>query len=605
MNQAGHPLAGSLQIYHAAPASTAVLNLSKLSTIIGVTPELIDLELRPLTVEEWVARLTSAPSVLDIDSLVAMIDTSAWRVITKELALSGGTVLALATRRGELQAEVLNILSQGGINAIPHLDSAEFVHFPTGPGSLAAELCGNRYHRSQRAALALEIAAHDPLETVMEFNPGQSSFVRVKSGSAKVFVWTTYAVFDLDRTLASELEFEEGLDEYIPAIIFLRSTFGNRCWHNPHHGANLTIDDPLLTRRYGQIDFPELLRLADELKFHVTLAFIPWNHWRTRERNIRRYFGQPAAFSLCAHGCDHSKNEFRSPHYADLLTRSHLAAERMDRQQQRTGMPWDRLMVCPREDYSVEALQAFADSGQFLGLSNTGCIPRDMASPVVRGSDLLLPALDAFYGFPIFKRHYCSNIAAFAMSAFLGKPVILVEHHAYFRDNNRLLQDFLNRLKTTCRGLHWSGLADLARQSCQVRRIALGMLELRFFTDEFLFQNPDSESSMVYFLRRMPPDRKIESISVNGVPISLSRKGDFICFVSKVDGSGTVRVSVNRTVLGAGKRRPRGGVYQAGIGLRRWLTEFRDNWLSGNSLLLGLANWLMYRLRLGSCNFKK
>src|SRR5690606_40624290 len=66
-------------------------------------------------------------------------------------------------------------------------------------------------------------------------------------------------------------------------LIFLRTTFGDRCWHTPNHAAALVIDDPLVSRRYGFIEFESLLESARLHSYHVSLAFIPWNHTRSEE----------------------------------------------------------------------------------------------------------------------------------------------------------------------------------------------------------------------------------------------------------------------------------------------------------------------------------
>src|SRR5206468_5752393 len=100
--------------------------------------------------------------------------------------------------------------------------------------------------------------------------------------------------------------------------------------------------------------------------------------------------------------------------------------ERMDRHADRTGLRCEPLMVCPQEQYSLEAMRAFSDSRQFIGLVCTACMPRDMTAPELTGADLLWPAQDLFFGFPVFKRHYSGDMSVFAVALFLGKPAILV-----------------------------------------------------------------------------------------------------------------------------------------------------------------------------------
>ena len=589
-----------LRIYHASEPSDAVLNLAQIARCLGVQAELIDLRFSSSPAEELRAPLSSGNGAAfwDIRSLSEVLSLADWRSVAPDLASSAVHVLILATSEGESQSEVLKILSRGAVTKIRSAGRPELVSFPAEPHRLSAELSGHQYARFCGDAIALEISAESGSETVMQFGERSVAFVSIAPSLSHVFIWSTLSVFDVDQPLEKEIEFEQALDEYIPAIIFLRRGFGERCWHSPRVGADIVIDDPVLTERYGFIAFADLLGLAKKLNFHVTVAFIPWNHWRTRKKSLRVFLDHPESFGICAHGCDHTRNEFRTSDYDDLLRRSHLAAERLDRHRERTGMNWERMVVCPREDYSLEALQAFADSGRFLGLVNTGCIPRDLESPHVRGSDLLLPAQDAFSGFPLFKRHYWSDFSVFAMAAFLGKPVILVEHHAFFKDQHQVLKDFVTQLGATCPTVRWSGLTDVACTTFQWRRVAPETLEVRFFTDDLLMNNPDAEPRMFCFRRRFPANAVVESVAVNGTQVPFAREEEFICFEARLPGKAAASVQIRRPATMARHAPSRGWTYGAQVATRRFLSEMRDNWLPGNETVLRWANRLMQVLRL-------
>jgi len=473
------------------------------------------------------------------------------------------------------------------------VSGADTVGFPATVSGLSGQLAGHKYSRGRRDGLVMDVAAGAGIEIVAELGKGGGIFISCPHGEARLFIWSTVSVFDMELPLSRESEFETAADEYIPAIIFLRSTFGERCWHNPTIYADIVIDDPALTPRYGFIDFPGLLRRAREVGFHVTVAFIPWNHWRTQDVALRGFLDYREYFGICAHGCDHIKNEFRTSDYAELLGRSYLAAERMDRHERRTGMRWEHVMVYPREDYTLDALKALADSGRYLGVVNTACIPRDMETRVVRGADLLSPAQDAFFGFPLFKRHYWSEISVFAMAAFLGKPTILVEHHDFFQDGFRALDEFTAQLGAICPGVQWRGLTDIACKTHAQRRAAGGALEVRFFTDRFEMENPDADARMVRFRRRVPESVVIESVALDGRQISFEREGEFICFEARLDGRGAMAVQVRRGAVEAPPAVARGWSYGAGVAARRLLSEVRDNWLSRSKMALSLANKVM------------
>ena len=356
------------------------------------------------------------------------------------------------------------------------------------------------------------------------------SFVRLSVGRANMFVWCTSRVFDVHRLLASEKEFEEAADEYVPAIIFMRVAFSDQCWHNPDPGAGIVIDDPLLKKNYGFISFPQLLGSARKHGYHVTVAFIPWNHWRSRIKDVKMFREYADCFSICAHGCDHTKNEFRSADYEGLLRKNFVAWQRMKRHRKRTGLGSEPLMVCPQEQYSIEGMRAFSDSRQFLGLVNTGCMPRNLATPQICGADLLLPAQDSFFGFPVFKRHYWGEPSVFAMALFLGKPAILVEHHEFFREGPAGVEEFVARLAKLRPSLRWTSLYETVTRTHLRRRISNASREVRFFTDTFHLEHGDEQPSEYRFTRRVPKTTSVRRVTVNGCDTLFDRDNGNLTF---------------------------------------------------------------------------
>ena len=68
----------------------------------------------------------------------------------------------------------------------------------------------------------------------------------------------------------------------------------------------LIIDDPLLRKDYGFLNFESVLGLMDEYNFHTSIAFIPHN-WRRNASGITRMFRErPDRYSICFHGNDHT-----------------------------------------------------------------------------------------------------------------------------------------------------------------------------------------------------------------------------------------------------------------------------------------------------------
>jgi hypothetical protein len=423
------------------------------------------------------------------------------------------------------------------------------------------------------------------------------SFVRVAAGKASVFVWSSVRIFNVLRPLAAEMEFEDAAGEYIPAVIFLRFAFKEQCWHNPTPGVGIIIDDPLLKKTYGFINFPQLLESARKHGYHITLAFIPWNHWRSRPNQVRLFLNHLDCLGICAHGCDHTKNEFRSADYEALLRKNFVARQRMERHGERTGLRSEPLFVCPQEQYSIEAMRAFADGRQFVALVCTGCVPRNLPAPQIRGADLLLPAQDSFYGFPIFKRHYWNGMAVFAMALFLGKPDILVEHHEFFRNGSAGAEEFAQRLAELRPNLKWRSLAETVTRTHVRRRVSKNKQEVRFFTDTFHLEHELEQPMEFRLLRRLPETTHVECVRVGGRDVPFTREEGFLAFETHVDHPQTVSVQVEcRSVKPTNSHSP-GVKYQASVALRRGLSEFRDNIIARNRVALRVCRRLMRSLK--------
>jgi hypothetical protein len=249
-------------------------------------------------------------------------------------------------------------------------------------------------------------------------------------------------------------------------------------------------------------------------------------------------------------------------------------------------MAYEPLMVCPQEQYSLEAMRAFADSRQFLGLVNTACMPRNLKTPEIRGADLLAPAQDSFYGFPVFKRHYWGNASVFAMGLFLGKPAILVEHHDFFKNGPAGTEAFAAEVAKLRPGLRWTSLAETVIRTHLRRKVSDGRHDVRFFTDEFHFKHDDRCAIDFRFIRRLPEATRIERVTVNGRDTQFERmNGSLIC-ETRVDGPKDLVVRVVVEPIAPTKAYPVHLSYQSTVAFRRGLSELRDNFISRNRFAL-------------------
>lgn len=534
--------------------------------------------------------------VIDIGAMGNRFGLEKSKELITGLMTIGIPLLLLVSQKGERTHEILLAVTDGAISGTTIVELATYLGFPKESASLSSELSSYSYSRAPQNALALNVSETVSVSIIMTLS-GTPAFARLDVGNQDVFVWSSTEIFDVLTPIAAENEFELAADKYIPPIIFLRFAFREHCWHNPCPGAGIVIDDPLLRRCYGFIQFPRLLASARKNSYHITLAFIPWNYWRSRKKRAKPFLDYADCFSLCAHGCDHTNHEFRSRDYQDLLSRNFEARRRMTRHEERTGLFSEPLMVCPQEQYSLEAMRAFADSRQFAGLLCTACMPRNLAEAQLCGADLLLPAQDSFYGFPVFKRHYWDGMAVFAMALFLGKPAILVEHHEFFRDGSAGAEQFSRSLAALRPEIKWTSLAETVTRTHIRRRLSKGEWEVRFFSDTFRFEHTEEKAVDYRLFRRVSDATAVERVLVNGEVVPFVKQQGFLFFDFSASNAQTILVQVEVPPVQPTLAYATGAKYQFFVAVRRVLSEFRDNVVARNSLALKAGKLLMRSLK--------
>jgi hypothetical protein len=563
---------------------------------VGISSELVEVE-NGASLVRMIKELSqeNAGAVLDLASLQHVLDVTSLQEAATWLSSSSVKLLLLATETNSFTDEILHILTQGAVRGVRTTGKPEHVTFPKTSSAWSQELAGHSYARHPEEALSFVISSGSDADSILELD-GFTTLVRVPLGKAQLFVWSTWEVIDPLRPVSAELEFEQATDQYIPAIIFLRAAFGDRCWHNPHAAAAIVIDDPVLKQNYGFIKFPDLLASARKHGYRFTVAFIPWNFWRSRSEQVSVFRDYQDCFSICVHGCDHTDNEYGSMDYDSLLGKNIAAAERMERHQQRTGLPYEAIMVCPQEKYSLQAMRAFAHGGQFLGLVNTSCLPRNLTGPQVCVADLLFPAQDSFYGFPVFKRHYWRDMSAFAMDRFLGKPAILVEHHDFFRHSCAGAENFAAQLSRLSPAIEWKPVSEIVVRTHSQRKMTETVRAVRFFARKFQLLHAGEE--VTYHLsKRIPGSIAVERVLVNGVPVSFSREGDIIAFDVCAHRPQTIDVQIESAAVMPAKPYRFRLKYQTQVALRRLLCEFRDDVVSKHRFASQVGQYVIQSMK--------
>lgn len=387
----------------------------------------------------------------------------------------------------------------------------------------------------------------------------------------------------------------EYFSRFVPHAMVLRYAAGDECWRSCSAHASIIIDDPLLQKSYGFLNFESLLRLAHQHNFHATIAFIPHNFRRSSPRITRMFRQNAARLSICFHGNDHTGAEFASTDLALLNALLRVAEDRMNLHHQMTGLPCDRVMVFPQGNFSIEAMKVL-QSHNFYAAVNTVTHPAEQPVRLTIG-ELAQPAVLRYAGFPLFLRKPIRQTQShdIAFNLFFGRPVLIVEHHAIFQRPESLVE-VAARINSVASEVHWSNLATVVGRSILTRRAPGGTHHVRAYSDTVGISN-DSGSSRRYSIEWGDScDRaSIEQVLMDGTPYYGFEVDDAGLRLSVELAPGAsqtfslVHRNAHATVRKLGLR------WDAQAFLRRRLSEVRDNYLCKNRHLLTAAKALQRR----------
>lgn len=400
-------------------------------------------------------------------------------------------------------------------------------------------------------------------------------WLRLERNGCKIFLLACSAVADLQEEVSGNIDVGTYFSRLLPAAMFLRTAFAGRCWHNKHRFANFIIDDPPLKRSYGYLNYRHLVSTMDRVGFASTIAFIPWNYKRSDTEVTQLFRDRPDRLSLCVHGCDHTTAEFSCTDLALLNSRVHVASARMNSLNQRSGIPYSKVMVFPQGRFSVEALTALK-ANNYLAAVNSSAEPASSTAeiPVTLG-DFLDVAISKRAGFPLYLRRYPDAVQQFAFDLFFGKPLLMVEHHAYLKDGGERLAEFVANINSLEK-LHWTALQEMITRSYLQREVSKNVTACRLYTSHQIIENQAQNERSFILTKHEAGDVPIESVTINGQSTAFEVRGSELEFTIRVPArsSATVNIAYNNRL----PAQPPGysSASRVRIWTRRILSELRD-----------------------------
>ena len=438
-------------------------------------------------------------------------------------------------------------------------------------------------------------ARSESLQSIVSCHQGHL-FVAVNCRGARFFLSSPADVVDVRVPCTKYFDVRENFFETVPIVMY--ATWAARKDALAEVSGCLIVDDPPLKPRYGFLKYRDIVRLMDEHNFATTIAFIPWNWHRTDARTVKLFRERPDKLSLCVHGCDHTGGEFAERSAAVLNKRVAIAIHRMQLLRQKTRLHHSDVMVFPQGAFSAGAARALKLNG-FIAAANTEVVPVHADENKTAVADLLSLAIKRYGSFPIFTRRYLSHgVENFAFDGLLGKPCLIAAHHDDFAGDARILLQVIAKLNSLNWNLRWRSLGDAITGSFNLRKLNGAEPCVEMYGTNLIYTNSRASSTGMTFIKEEGDFDCVQAVTVNGSPTDYVYQGGYLLFKVSVPPQESAEL---RIVYSGGQNvsAVQDGVkYRAKALLRRYLSEFRDNYLSRNAHLHHSALRIKEALRL-------
>ncbi|MEY2604554.1 MAG: hypothetical protein QOH31_2345 [Verrucomicrobiota bacterium] len=407
----------------------------------------------------------------------------------------------------------------------------------------------------------------------------KAAFLKLTFNGVTVFV-SSERLIDIDADLATpNFDVRDHFFSAVPAVSYIRWAFAHSAWRAPEASACLVIDDPLLKARYGFVRFRELLALMKQHRFSTSIAFIPWN-WRRNDRGVVKLFrDNPGSYSLCIHGCDHTRGEFGTSNRQRLRAVATKAARRMSLHERRTGLAHDRVMVFPQGVFSAEAIPELKRAS-FHAVVNTEVHSNPPGERKLRISDVWDVAVMSYGDFPIYTRRYpAQGVENLAFDLLLGKPCLVVIHHDFCRDGCGQLVRFIDQLNALKAPLTWRPLGDVVRHSYRQKELSPDSVEIEMYGAELRVKNRSDQRKRFIIRRRESEPTTVKEIRAESDQIAWNFSKGHVVFEIELNPGESRTVSIKFHDLSGNGQYSETIGYKVKTLLRRYLSEARDNYV--------------------------
>ena len=408
---------------------------------------------------------------------------------------------------------------------------------------------------------------------------GRPSFLRFRKEECQIFITATSHLIDIQETTFTQICVDR-FSELVPALMFLKYVFKDHCWHNNTAQGCFIIDDPLLKRKYGYLSYDALLEAMEVYNFHTSIAFVPWNFKRSNKYITDLFKDNANRFSICIHGCDHTWREFDSSDTDKLAFLVKQATNRMNAHKDKYGLDFDRVMIFPGEVFSSNSIDALKSNNYLAAVNSLSC---QRPEPVSIES-LLPPAFMEYEGFPIFQRRLPGKIADFALDLFLGKPVFVFEHHDFFKNGYGNFKEFILGINNLAEKIEWKSLGEIIVNSYLQKDDGGKITRIKIYANRVRIKNTSNKIRTYEITKTETDSGSIDSVMLNGEMVQYSVCDNIMKMVVDIK-PGNIAYIVVIYQGQFSKMKNFSMFYRVRVLSRRYLSDFRDNYVSKNNIL--------------------
>jgi hypothetical protein len=282
----------------------------------------------------------------------------------------------------------------------------------------------------------------------------------------------------------------------VALVHFLRAISAPAAWQPPPLRAAFVFDDPNLRwRKYGFIDYRDLVAHADAHGYHAAMAMIPLDATLPHRPTVDLFTRRADRLSLVVHGNDHLRHELLMPRDdATALAMAAQAVRRIERFERRHGVAVQRIMMPPHGRCSEHAARALSAVG-FDALCAIHPAPwteeRPASPPLVAWN----PA-EFIGGCAVIPRDALSSTQAdIALRAFLDHPVIIYAHHDDVAAGLEPLAEAAARVRRLG-DVRWMSVGAIARSN-HVDRVSAGRVVVRPYARRLDVAVPEGATAIV------------------------------------------------------------------------------------------------------------